>query len=277
MKLVSLFLVIGAVAAVELTADNFAKETAGKAVFIKFMAPWCGHCKSLKPAWTKLEAAFAGNAKTVVGVVDCDGTGKALCETHGIEGFPSLKHGSAENLEDYDGEREFDELKTFADALKLPCGPSTLDNCSEEDKKDIEVLQKLSLEELKVKVDAETEELKKIDAAHEAEVDLLQGKYDALEAKRITDTKAVTDKSSKNLKKVYVSKGGVLPKKTSAEDMAEDDAAGEDLSEADDEGEVPDMDDGSLEGDSDLQDADFPDDEGADEGADDETAPKKEL
>jgi len=31
---------VAAVSALELTPDNFDKETAGKSVFIKFLAPW---------------------------------------------------------------------------------------------------------------------------------------------------------------------------------------------------------------------------------------------
>jgi len=44
MKFTALFLGLAAAAtginAIELTADNFDAETAGKTVFIKFLAPW---------------------------------------------------------------------------------------------------------------------------------------------------------------------------------------------------------------------------------------------
>jgi len=36
----ALLLLVGAASAVELTPDNWDAETAGKTVFIKFLAPW---------------------------------------------------------------------------------------------------------------------------------------------------------------------------------------------------------------------------------------------
>ena len=37
-------------AAVDLTGETFTKEVfeSGKRAFVKFYAPWCGHCKSTK-------------------------------------------------------------------------------------------------------------------------------------------------------------------------------------------------------------------------------------
>lgn len=63
MKFTALFVGLAAAAsganAIELTQDNFDAETAGKTVFIKFLAPWWGHCKKMKPDWDKLmEGAF---------------------------------------------------------------------------------------------------------------------------------------------------------------------------------------------------------------------------
>jgi len=40
MKVVAIALLASAAGAMELTAENFDKETAGKSVFIKFQAPW---------------------------------------------------------------------------------------------------------------------------------------------------------------------------------------------------------------------------------------------
>ena len=44
--------------AIELTPDTWDSETSGKTVFVKFFAPWCGHCKAMKPAWDSLMEEF---------------------------------------------------------------------------------------------------------------------------------------------------------------------------------------------------------------------------
>jgi hypothetical protein len=54
-SIISILLGLMAVAnAVELDSDNYDDLTAGKTVFIKFQAPWWGHCKvSTVFSWSK--------------------------------------------------------------------------------------------------------------------------------------------------------------------------------------------------------------------------------
>merc|ERR550537_1728676 len=125
MRAVLLLAIVASVASIELNPDNFDEVTSGKTVFIKFLAPWRGHCKSMKPAWDKLMKKYK----------DCTADGKDLCETHGVEGFPTIKWGDPSALEDYDGGRDFEELKTFVDAnLKPMCSPKNIDLCDAEKK-----------------------------------------------------------------------------------------------------------------------------------------------
>ena len=68
--------------------EDFIKNN--KFAFVKFYAPWCGHCKNLKPAYEKAAQSLAGIAK--VAAVNCDEeVNKPFCGQMGVQGFPTLK------------------------------------------------------------------------------------------------------------------------------------------------------------------------------------------
>ena len=39
-------------------------------VFIKMYAPWCGHCKSMAPAWEEFAESMAGDDSVIIGDFD---------------------------------------------------------------------------------------------------------------------------------------------------------------------------------------------------------------
>merc|ERR1740129_2530421 len=73
-----------------LTPANYESMTDGKTVFIKFFAPWCGHCKKMAPDWENLAEEWADDAIGLVAEVDCTAEGKPLCDANGVKGFPTL-------------------------------------------------------------------------------------------------------------------------------------------------------------------------------------------
>lgn len=104
---------------------------------VEFYAPWCGHCKNLKPAYEKAAKSLTGLAK--VAAIDCDEeANKPLCGSMGVKGFPTLKivrpgkKPGRPMVEDYNGGRT---AKAIVDAVidKIPNHVKRLKNADYED------------------------------------------------------------------------------------------------------------------------------------------------
>lgn len=107
----------------------------------------------MKPAWDKLIDEYKGSTTSLVADVDCTESGKDLCETHKVEGFPTIKYGDPADLKPYEGGRDFDSLKKFAgESLGPQCGPDHMDLCDDKKKKSIEKYMALSKADLEAKV-----------------------------------------------------------------------------------------------------------------------------
>jgi len=120
---------------VKLTDANFDAHVydSGRHAFIKFFAPWCGHCKSIKPAWDELGEEFAASSSVLIGDVDCTEE-KDLCSRFGVQGYPTLKYWADDSPKDgspYSGGRTKDALLTFIkDTLEVPCVVATPETCT---------------------------------------------------------------------------------------------------------------------------------------------------
>jgi len=171
--------------AIELTPDNWDAETSGKTVLIKFLAPWWGHCKKMKPDWDKLMEAFAGSSTQLVADVDCTADGKPLCDEVGVKGYPTIKWGDPSDLQDYQGGRTYDDLKAFADEnLKPVCSPKNIDLCDDAKKADILKFQGMPDADLEAAIAAEEEKLEEAEEEFKNEVQKLQDRYQALSTEK---------------------------------------------------------------------------------------------
>lgn len=65
---------------VMLNSDNFESGIAEGLSFVKFFAPWCGHCKRLAPIWNELNKKIEGIPNVRLVKVDCTvDNSKELC------------------------------------------------------------------------------------------------------------------------------------------------------------------------------------------------------
>merc|ERR1719272_2439033 len=97
---------------------------------------------------------FSASPTSLVADVDCTEAGKALCETQGVQGFPTIKYGDPGDLKDYSGGRDFDSMKKFAEENLGPqCGPgANIDLCKPDVKAKIESYMQMSIDRMEGKI-----------------------------------------------------------------------------------------------------------------------------
>jgi len=135
---------------------------------------------------------FADSKSALIADVDCTAAGKPLCDSNGVKGFPTIKYGDPNNLEAYEGGRDYDSLKEFADENLGPsCGPAQLELCSEEKKAEIAKLTEMGAEALDAEIEKLEKQISDAESTFETELKALQNKYqDLMKAKDDTIAEA---------------------------------------------------------------------------------------
>jgi hypothetical protein len=133
----------------------------------------------MKADWEKLMAEYKDSATALVADVDCTADGKSLCEDVGVQGFPTIKYGDPNDLQDYEGGRTFEDLKSFAATNLGPqCGPKYLDLCDDAKKAEIAKFSAMStsaldtfIQEGKAKIEKLEEDFKTFVGTLDAQVE----------------------------------------------------------------------------------------------------------
>jgi len=139
----------------------------------------------MKPDWDKLMTEFKDSTTALVGDVDCTAGGKSLCDQVGVRGYPTIKYGDPNNLEDYKGGRTFDALKKFAEENLGPtCGPNNLDLCDDEKKATIAKYSTMSAAELDEIIKEADDKAAKAESDFKTFVEGLQKQYETESKKK---------------------------------------------------------------------------------------------
>lgn len=93
----------------ELGDSDFDSSLEGQDLaLVMFYAPWCGHCKRMKPEFDKAAKTLSANDPPVaLAKVDCTEAGKDTCGRFEVRGYPTVKiFRNGELSQDYNGPRE---------------------------------------------------------------------------------------------------------------------------------------------------------------------------
>lgn len=101
------------------TADNYEEQVAnsGKDTLIEFYAPWCGHCKSLKPEFESAAETMKQQGMDTKQLAAVDATeNEALAKEFDVQGYPTLfflPGGDKSKKISYEGERTASEIVAY--------------------------------------------------------------------------------------------------------------------------------------------------------------------
>jgi len=103
-------------ALIDLTDETFADHVAVGNHFVKFYAPWCGHCQRLEAGWTELANSLEYDPSVSISRIDCT-QHRPICKDFDVKGYPALLWiVDGKKIEKYSGARALEDFKKFIEA-----------------------------------------------------------------------------------------------------------------------------------------------------------------
>jgi len=96
-----------------LTDQTFYRHIRSGDHFVKFYAPWCGHCQRLAPTWSELGKEFEADPIVSIAKFDCTAH-ESICHDNEVKGYPTLHFfRDGERVAVFRGNRLLPELRDF--------------------------------------------------------------------------------------------------------------------------------------------------------------------
>lgn len=177
--------------------------------------------------WDRLAADWEDNEVGLVGEVDCTdhakGGGKDLCSHFGIQAFPTLMYGHPSDLEEYEGESEYEELAAFAKENLVPlCSVENLELCDDDMKTTIQGYQGMSTGDLEDLIKEHESWLEEAEVLFAHKVDELTKLYQAAEEERKQAIAEVVEKGDLGLMRSVILAKDRMKAKSDSDDGGQD-------------------------------------------------------
>mmetsp|Transcript_79794 Transcript_79794/g.185282 ORF Transcript_79794/g.185282 Transcript_79794/m.185282 type:complete len:169 (-) Transcript_79794:96-602(-) len=148
----------------------------------------------MKPDWDKLIKEYKDHESILIADVDCTAGGKDLCEDVGVQGYPTIKYGDPNNLEDYEGGRSLADLRKFAkENLGPTCGPGHLELCDAAKKTQIDQFMAMPSSDLEAQIKEKEDEMAAAEKELEELLKSLQSQYEEATKKKDDKKKEIKE------------------------------------------------------------------------------------
>eukprot|EP00928_Gymnodinium_smaydae_P007590 TRINITY_DN1271_c0_g1_i1.p1 TRINITY_DN1271_c0_g1~~TRINITY_DN1271_c0_g1_i1.p1 ORF type:complete len:171 (+),score=55.12 TRINITY_DN1271_c0_g1_i1:384-896(+) len=131
----------------------------------------------MKPAWDEVMRIYENHDKIRIAGVDCTSSGQELCQRFKVAGYPTIKYGDPDDMQDYKGGRSLQDLLKFVEGMRPSCSAYNLEPCTPEQLKDIEKYRAMSSESREKSIKEEEEKLAQLETDLTAFTEVLQGRY----------------------------------------------------------------------------------------------------